>query len=445
MSKILPLGAINKKTREYVYPKVANKKDEYVCPDCNKDLTLCKGDIIIPYFRHKIDSINPCQHYSNPTESQIHKDAKILLKNLLEKKVPISFTRECCSCKKMEEFEIPEITETSTIRMEYGFQYNGSLQIADVAYLDNDEIFTLFEIFYTHKTCSEKRPEPWFEIDAEKLIRLANDDSLTTLQIPCIRCEKCDECTERENIIMLNKKKAAEKLLSWDITDMKDTTNGRPFYCSDYDFTIDFVNKSCSYYEDEEEEEIVGDFLNRDMEKELKPDILIHNKANPRYYIYLNKPTFTSIQVQELIGYCIDVYFIDVDWILQQKTQPDKLKCDVIVNDIIRYNPKQKVEKKNTRYLIRELNTYENTYLNIDFSKKDFIKKLGGKWDKTHKLWYVTHNKYKKNKSLLEQYKIYWSCKDCEDIKKQGLHLGDSICDICLEEELTELGVLNYK
>jgi hypothetical protein len=211
MSKILPLGAINKKTREYVSPKNANKKDEYICPECNKDLILCKGEFIRPYFRHKVDSINPCHHYSNPSESQIHKDAKILLKNLLERKIPILFTRECCSCKIVEEFDIPEMTETSTIRMEYGFQYNGSLQVADVAYLDNGEIFTLFEICHTHKTCSEKRPEPWFEIDAEKLIRLANDDSLTSLQIPCIRCEKCEECIEMENNKIRAHKNALEK------------------------------------------------------------------------------------------------------------------------------------------------------------------------------------------------------------------------------------------
>jgi len=431
MSKILPLGAINKKTREYVYPKVANKKDEYICPDCNKDLILCKGEKRIPHFRHKVDSVNPCHHYSNPTESQIHKDAKMLFKTLLERKIPISFIRECCSCLREEEFEIPEMTESSNIKLEYRFQYNGSLQIADVAYLDNNVIVALFEMCNTHKTSSEKRPEPWFEIDAEKLIRLANDDTLTSLQIPCIRCEKCEECSEKENVIILNKKKAAEKLLSWDITDMKDTANRRPLYCNDYDFTIDFVNKTCDWYKEEEEEELVEDFLNRDMEKELKPDILIHNKANPRYYIYLNKPSLTPKQERELLGHCIDVYYIDIDWILQQKTKPDKLKCHVIVDDSIRYKPEQKVEKKNTRYLIRELNRDDNTYLNIDFSKKDFIKKLGGKWDKTYKLWYVTHNKYKKNKDLLEQYKINWICKECEDIKKEGL---EESCHNCWKE-----------
>jgi hypothetical protein len=201
MAKVIQLGAINKNTREYVYPKVANKKDEYVCPDCNKDLILCQGDIRAHHFRHKVDSINPCHRYSNPSESQIHKDAKSLLKKSLEERiVPISLSRKCCSCKKTEEFEIPEVTETSTIIKEHHFQHNSMRQIADIAYIDDGEIIGIFEIYYTHKTSSENRPEPWFEIDAKRLIEQANDNSLTTLQISCIRCEKCDKCIEQEKI-----------------------------------------------------------------------------------------------------------------------------------------------------------------------------------------------------------------------------------------------------
>lgn len=203
MTHVLSLGAINKLTGEYVYPKIANKKDEYICPECNKDLILCQGEIRVHHFRHKVDSINPCHHYSNPTETQIHKDAKILLKNLLERKIPISFIRNCCCCKKNEEFEIPEITEDSVIKLEYRFEYNG-VKIADVAYLDDGDILCLFEICNTHKTFSENRPEPWFEINAETLIKIANDNILTSLQMPCVRCEKCDECVEREKRILLN-------------------------------------------------------------------------------------------------------------------------------------------------------------------------------------------------------------------------------------------------
>ena len=195
---ILSLGAINKLTGEYVYPKIANKKDEYICCECNNDLILCQGKIKIHHFRHKVDHINPCNHYSNPTETQIHKDAKILLKTLLDKKISIEFIRNCVCCKKNEIFEIPIIDESSSINLEYRFEYNG-LKIADVAYIDNNDIVCIFEICNTYKTLNENRPEPWFEIDAKTLIKLVNDNDLSKIQIPCIRCEKCDKCIEDEN------------------------------------------------------------------------------------------------------------------------------------------------------------------------------------------------------------------------------------------------------
>ncbi len=70
---MLSLGAINKVNGEYVYPRIANKKDAYICPECNKDLILCQGTKRVHHFRHKVDCIDPCRHYSNPTETQIHK------------------------------------------------------------------------------------------------------------------------------------------------------------------------------------------------------------------------------------------------------------------------------------------------------------------------------------------------------------------------------------
>ncbi len=52
------LGAINKITKEYIYPKIANKDDQYICPECNKDVILHlftfqtpkKRNIYIPNF-----------------------------------------------------------------------------------------------------------------------------------------------------------------------------------------------------------------------------------------------------------------------------------------------------------------------------------------------------------------------------------------------------------
>lgn len=200
MSNVVCIGAINKITGEYVYPKIANKKDKYICTECNRDLILCQGEVRVHHFRHKAESVTPCYNYSKPTESQIHKDAKLLLKKLLERKIPISFIRHCASCEKNDKFEIPEVSETSTIKIEYRFEYNGA-KIADVAYLDNDEIVSIFEICNTHKTCSGSRPEPWFEIDARTLIQIANDNQFgSSMQLPCIRCEKCDECIEKSKI-----------------------------------------------------------------------------------------------------------------------------------------------------------------------------------------------------------------------------------------------------
>ena len=243
MSQLISLGAINKITGKYVYPKIANKKDEYVCPECNKDLILVQGEIRVHHYRHKADNINPCHHYSNPTESQIHKDAKLLLKTLLERKIPILVIRNCCGCKKDDTFEIPEIGETSVIEIEHRFEYNGP-KIADIAYLDDGEIICIFEICNTHKTFSENRPEPWFEIDAETLINMANDIHLTSLQIPCIRCEKCEHCIEEEtnklisevqrnNEIKIQKlqkeleeaKEYNREYEHWQINDGRDTSN----------------------------------------------------------------------------------------------------------------------------------------------------------------------------------------------------------------------------
>ena len=210
MTHLLSLGAINKLTGEYVYPKIANKKDEYICPECNKDLILVQGEIRVHHFRHKVDSINPCHHYSKPTENEIHEDAKKLMKTLLENKTHIQFIRECVSCKISAEINLPEITECSIITLEHRFNYDDKLRIADVAHTLNGEIKGIYEICHTHKTCTENRPEPWVEIDANSLLTLVNTNN-EPLIINCIRCEKCEECIETEKIQIKKKKDKFKK------------------------------------------------------------------------------------------------------------------------------------------------------------------------------------------------------------------------------------------
>ena len=55
---MIPLGAINKKTREYVYPKNANKKDEYCCPECDKDLIYTRAIFVFTISYINLQNLN---------------------------------------------------------------------------------------------------------------------------------------------------------------------------------------------------------------------------------------------------------------------------------------------------------------------------------------------------------------------------------------------------
>lgn len=203
-STLIHLGGINKNTNTYVLPTLANKKDEYICPDCNQDLILCQGQINIPHFRHFSDKYNGCVRYNNPTESQIHKDAKLLVQQLLQK-YKIYINRECCSCTNVDEFEVPSLSDTSIISIEYRFYYENEPKIADVAYIDNDDIISIFEIYNTHKTENDCRPEPWFEFQANDILNSLNTITENVVRFKCIRKEKCDECVEKDNRLQIQK------------------------------------------------------------------------------------------------------------------------------------------------------------------------------------------------------------------------------------------------
>jgi hypothetical protein len=219
------LGAINKITKDYIYPKIANKVDKYICPECNKDLIFRHGKINIPHFAHAKDN-QKCNYYDTPSETQIHKDAKMLLKKLLENKQNIKFIRKCNNGCCIKKYKIQYLSDTIEILLEYNF--NNSNKIADVAYIDNNEIKCLFEICHTNKTKENDRPEPWFEINATELIKQINDIDNNKIKINCIRkninCKKyetpeekikeltnTDDLRETKEIPALYKKYGAER------------------------------------------------------------------------------------------------------------------------------------------------------------------------------------------------------------------------------------------
>lgn len=436
MEKIV-LGAINKLTGNYIHPKIANKKDNYICPDCNKDLILCQGKIRNPYFRHKMDTINPCNYYDNPGESEIHKDAKLLLKYLLEKKITLIFTRKCVECKHNEEFEIPKITDTSTIQLEYRFEH-GELKIADVAYLDDNDIFCIFEICNTHKTCSEDRPEPWFEINAEELIRMANND-FTSLKIPCIRCEKCEECIKKEKLVMIKKEQALNILYDWFNTGVQIS----PFN----DFTSGF-NSAEKNGKSEATDELFDIILYENFDDDERPQV-------DRYLIRLinNLSECYFSKEHEYADFRQGVYYLNIEWVLSQTTMPEQIQY---VASLDNYNPGGddlickncgcdypfwiKTIKNENDYKInyvgfnccdknKECNyincklcyskvlicitqtninkmickscdimlySSNKIYLLVPYREKDDAKKFGAFWDITYKKWFV----YKNNKNI---------------------------------------------
>jgi len=311
MSQQLSLGAINKLTGKYVYSKIANKKDKYICPECNKDLILVQGETRIHHFRHKVDSINPCDHYSKPSESQIHKDAKMLMKTLLENKIPLQFIRQCVSCKINSQINLFEITEDSTITLEYRFKYKDELRIADVAHTLNDEIKGIYEICNTHKTCSEDRPEPWVEIDANLLLTLANSNN-KPLIINCIRCEKCEKCKNELIRIDKDKKIAIDIFIKW----FGEGNEILPFTFREFD---GIYASGISYNGD-----YICGYLGND---DYTPDIIILDKCNDRFYIDLTPKQYPIGLNQELDDCGIGLYYIDINWILQQISIPTKIEC----------------------------------------------------------------------------------------------------------------------
>ncbi len=190
MSTHLFMGAINKLSNERENPKFADKKNKYKCPECEIDVIFKKGKIKIPHFAHKVSEIK-CTFYDKPSESQIHKEAKILMKSILDNKKDLMFYRKCTDCDHTKYITIKYNENTKAV-IEYKFNYNDSNKSADVALIDDNNIKYIFEICYKNKTNETNRPEPWFEIDAVFLIKNINENNDYNLE--CIRNYNCEKC-----------------------------------------------------------------------------------------------------------------------------------------------------------------------------------------------------------------------------------------------------------
>ncbi len=201
MSINFPMGALNKETNEYEYSKIANKKNDYECPSCGKDVIFRSGKKNQPHFAH-CKSDNPCNYYEKPNETQIHKEGKLIMKNLLHNENTLILYRNCGRCK-LTYFEHTigndnDYNENTFATTEYKFYYNDERRSADVALIEDKKIKYIFEICYSHKTKEEDRPDPWFEINAIDLINNINSikNAKYKIRIECKRDFNCGSCKE---------------------------------------------------------------------------------------------------------------------------------------------------------------------------------------------------------------------------------------------------------
>jgi hypothetical protein len=176
----LTLGAIDQESKQYVFPYEAVKGREYRCIDCDQKVIFRRGELRKAHFAHYAPT-NTCNYYDHPNESQLHKDAKLLMARLLTERKKFQFVWNCAypachgtlsSCYTLKECSSIDYKDGDEVVLEY--RDKDGKWIADVAIVNKGDVRYIIEIKNTHKTTTA-RPEPWYEIDAATFIQKIND------------------------------------------------------------------------------------------------------------------------------------------------------------------------------------------------------------------------------------------------------------------------------
>jgi len=92
----IKLGAFNKATGNYVYPRIANSMNEYICPSCNESVMYNSK---MNCFYHTYESSFKCEYYSSPSKQQIQTDGINLYSKLIKDGVKMCIYYYCMDCK----------------------------------------------------------------------------------------------------------------------------------------------------------------------------------------------------------------------------------------------------------------------------------------------------------------------------------------------------------
>ena len=230
----MEVGAIDNLTNAYTLPSNAVKDRSYKCPDCNQKVIPRKGNIRKHHFAHL--NLSKCQYFEHPNESQQHKDAKFKLAERLKSKFKILINNSCPKCTSssvLDNYEY-KYDDKDDVIIEYRDPNNR--YVADIAVLNGGKVKSIFEIMHTHKTTTNVRPEPWYEINTEDIFeeetRIASDDpnhpknflEKDVYYLTCVRnspnryCINCSVMYEpwALNIPMLSKRRGQEVMWKQD-------------------------------------------------------------------------------------------------------------------------------------------------------------------------------------------------------------------------------------
>ena len=118
------------------YMNFPHSQKIYICPVCNEHVILRKGKIRSHHFSHNKNS--KCSFYEKPHvyESQLHKNAKERLKDILNSRGVVIIKHTCNESNHIEKTRI-KYTEKSEAFVEYTFFHNDTQKRADVALVDS--------------------------------------------------------------------------------------------------------------------------------------------------------------------------------------------------------------------------------------------------------------------------------------------------------------------
>jgi len=165
-------GAIDTETRAYVLPFGAARGRQYECADCKQRVIFRSGEVRVPHFAH-FTPTTKCRYYEgSPGESENHKHAKRLLQKWLTEKKPMQFGWGCGNqtqfgtCGTADHYTEHSIDYKDGDQVVLEYRDPKGKYIADVAVLNEGKLRYIIEVVHSHRTTTQCRPEPWFEVNA---------------------------------------------------------------------------------------------------------------------------------------------------------------------------------------------------------------------------------------------------------------------------------------